>query len=272
MAERKKHKSRWSAKQVLPTLTLMGALAISAVNGVRERASAQMPNSFPPASPSPTSTYIPYGDAASVNIRMREIMDAETPQVRVIDWKTYDFMGSPTITKDVFMQILKNAHSPSAGKASEMYDAIVAQGVDPNLVIEIYFQESTLGTNGNSSHNICNLRYAPGRPEWNGFANYRKYGEQGFVLAAGDCASNIAKWHHRGEHNVFKLLFTLTPPSENDTARYLAGVKKRMEHNNNISIKLHPPVVVYRRYADFGDSLPSASSSTVFPPRRGQPN
>lgn len=171
----------------------------------------------------------------------------------------YSFMGTQTISRDVFVQILRENHSPAESNGNHlggaMWDASVAEGVDPNLILTIYLRESHYGTDGNSTLNICNMKYAPGVTRRGNFADFKaQYGMDGLVESTRACATMIAGHYKEGYRTVPQLIFLLTPPSDgNNTWDYIYGehgVLTTMKKNYRRSIAAHPPTRYIQTYTD----------------------
>jgi hypothetical protein len=54
--------------------------------------------------------------------------------------------GPPTITRDLFVQVLQTAGSPAVGEAGAIWDAGVTMGIDPAFALAVFKHESIYGT------------------------------------------------------------------------------------------------------------------------------
>ena len=90
----------------------------------------------------------------------------------------YDFplFGPPTISLAQFTHVLQAAHSPIAAEASGVYNAFVAQGVNPAIGLAIAQHESSYGKAG----------IAVGR--------YNPYGDRYYSPAAAYGGRNVGGW------------------------------------------------------------------------------
>lgn len=134
-------------------------------------------------------------------------------------------INPPRISREMFDQVLREAHSPVAEVARECYDIIQAYGLDPAVALAFFRHESSYGKAGVAarSKNWGNLRRGGrAREVIGGFAYYDDWRE------------SLRDWcdliRHRyieelGLDTVAKILYRYAPPSENDTALYVARVE-----------------------------------------------
>lgn len=205
-------------------------------------------------------------------------------QIRPIgDWSTYDYMGSPTISRDVFIQVYVDRGSPLAKYAGAMYDESVRMGLDPNYYLTVAINETSLIPN--SHMNPCNIRYASSVlppniyvPHTGGFANFseatingeRVTVKQSYILATRACAGNLQIQHDSlvaegGSGNILeRTVYLETPPTDgNNTAAYLTTMMRMMSGYNRLSRSQNPPIVYSRRINIPLPQLPDSSKSPV---------
>ena len=86
----------------------------------------------------------------------------------------YTILAAPRISRRTFAGILERADSPAASSARDAYDAAVAYGVDPAVLLAVFRHESGYGRAGvaRSSRSWGNLRRSPWYPTVDGFARY----------------------------------------------------------------------------------------------------
>jgi hypothetical protein len=88
----------------------------------------------------------------------------------------FPLFGPPSISLAKFTSVLQAAHSPIAGSASGVYNAFVAQGVDPAIGLAISQHESSYGKAG----------IAVGRNN--------PYGDRYYASAAAFGGKNVGGW------------------------------------------------------------------------------
>jgi hypothetical protein len=125
----------------------------------------------------------------------------------------------------MFAQILRDAHSPAADVAEECYDIITSYGMDPAVGLAFFRHESSYGKAGVAARSINwgNLRKGKrAREEIGGFAYYDDWRE-----SLRDWCDLIRYRYieELGLDTVAKILYRYAPPSENDTALYVARVE-----------------------------------------------
>lgn len=74
------------------------------------------------------------------------------------------FASKPTVTPDIINAELKRYNSPAAGKGEYLYNAGVANGIDPAYALAFFIHESSAGTAGVAryTHSIGNIRPSEG--------------------------------------------------------------------------------------------------------------
>ena len=111
----------------------------------------------------------------------------------------YSIIAAPRISLATFASVLQQNGSPAAGDAIGIYNAYVAQGVDPAVGLAIFAHESDYGKTGTAvaTKSIGNSRYY-GDPNGLGITAY-KTGSNGtfasypnYVVAAEDMARLLA--------------------------------------------------------------------------------
>lgn len=88
----------------------------------------------------------------------------------------YPLFSAPTISLAKFTSVLQTAHSPMAGEAAGVYQAFVAQGVNPAIGLAIASHESSFGK----------LGIAVGRNN--------PYGDRYYASAAAFGGQNVGGW------------------------------------------------------------------------------
>jgi hypothetical protein len=65
----------------------------------------------------------------------------------------YAILAAPRISREGFIRVLTDARSPAASIAGEAYDAAVAAGVDPAVLLGVFRKESSYGRAGRAVRN-----------------------------------------------------------------------------------------------------------------------
>lgn len=140
---------------------------------------------------------------------------------------------APTISAAQIDSILRQAGSPAAGLGQTIYDLGVRYGINPAFALAVFSHETSLGTNyGNlnaGTRQWGNIRCTAswtasgGQCSAGGFRSYPSY-----TAAVEDFYRLIADTYVRGWglRTVGAILGTYAPPSENDTAGYIAQVTR----------------------------------------------
>lgn len=265
--EKLKTGRKTKARRRLAATAALAGLILAAEHSL---SSVALPNSFgkQPMVPSSPSALVDTSSETLVKKVVKEVIPH--PHVsEITSWDSYSFMlGSnqkSTITRNVFIKILQENGSPAESdgrhEGGAMFDAFLAEGVDPNIGLQIYFEESRLGTDGNPTWNICNMKNVAGVPHTYRSrisADFRaKYGDGAFKESASACASMIKDHYDEGYNTLQKLIYYLTPPIDpdlnvnNHTDMYFSSLQERMLEINRRSIQDDPPLVIIHRYVDF---------------------
>lgn len=144
----------------------------------------------------------------------------------------FTFRHAPRISREHFRRILEAGTragvSPWAPIADECYDIIVASGLDPAILLAIGAKESQYGCTGiaPTTRNWGNVRTAarpelasnPGGP--GGFASYPSW-QNGLKDL---CIRLNERYIAKGLNTPEAIFPVYAPPSENDTAGYVAFV------------------------------------------------
>lgn len=116
----------------------------------------------------------------------------------------YPILGKPTVSLAAFIHALQAAGSPAASQGAGIYNAFVAQGVDPSFALAIAQHESNLGKAGIAigRNNLFGQRYyasqsaygAVNAGGWAKFPNYVADAKAEAALLAGGLYGKSTKY------------------------------------------------------------------------------
>lgn len=224
---------------------------------------------FPTPTESPTATVTVFGPVVQTHdtaYQPQKIEVIPSPYEQITDMNAYSVLGKPTISLSVFRQELIDLHSPVEENgydgAKAIYDACVAEDVDPAALLAVWIQESVVG-NFDFRDNVGNIRYVPGVPQAGGFADFAQVYPN---VVSADVASTIAwcklvhQWVDKDpKYKKYKnLIYLFTPPSDNNqTDLYYVGCTTNIAKWNAQSIAENP--TQYIPYPALGGFMPIAA-------------
>jgi hypothetical protein len=132
----------------------------------------------------------------------------------------YRVMGSPTISRQTFCNILASYHSPAAGQCNTFYTQGLAYGVDPVMWLAWFKMENEFFTDGGSSlrnKNPGNLRCG---------SHYCRYAS--FTDGSAALYKLLKKYATEWHRPTVDLIVPMYAPASdgNNPAWYIATVKK----------------------------------------------
>lgn len=98
------------------------------------------------------------GRPARANVTARFVLSDQTPQSQLTS--NLSFLSQPRLSPVFIDQVLAAYHSPAAGLGAQIYSLGRQAGINSDLLLAIYGNESTFGTTGEArvSHSVGNLR------------------------------------------------------------------------------------------------------------------
>jgi hypothetical protein len=153
----------------------------------------------------------------------------------VVSNSAYVLDGPPTISRQTYQNIFCEAESPACPETSEMYDELLAVGLDPVFEAAWARKETSFGLAGVGRPPSRNL-HGVSANGWDGavgsdgpFSMYASY--QDSVRAWAHLMTNCgelgaAQYICRGLRTPDDILPIYAPPSENDTPMYISRIKQ----------------------------------------------
>ena len=132
--------------------------------------------------------------------------------------------------------VLAAAYADHKDAAEYIWDSGRVLGVDPAVVMAIFYHESVFGTRGMAQQTLSvgNIRPLAGQPQLNGYRLYASW-QQGID----DCYRLLRSYAHNGAATVPQAIPVWAPPSDNnDDSAYISSVLSTMGALNAASAKL----------------------------------
>lgn len=177
-------------------------------------------------------------------IPVSKISDVNDPlQFPVVESSGGIWQDHTSISMHDFVQELYRVNSPAKDYAAQIFMEFYSRNVDPGMALAVFHREQNYGTDGgvgSQTDNMFNMKTS-----WNNQIDLPQNGPDadftapnggGWVGGATNAAEMVQYYgqkNYEAKDPLGAVLNILTPPSENNTAAYIAGVRADMMHYSN---------------------------------------